>query len=140
MKIEFDINKIIVYLYQYQLNFDDINILNSEIKKIFIKLIDKYQINFWGYSKVSIYNNDKYGNILEIEKIYSASEFTLSTIDLKIIVYKNVLMYLEFDDYYFDKIPNGLIIKNNKYYLDINDIKNINEYIEYGRINYLSNS
>ena len=140
MKIEFTDNIIIVYLYQYTLNFNDLNVLNKEIKQVFMKLMKKYKINFFGYSEVCIYNNDKYGNILEIEKIYDNSEFNMNTIDLKIIVYKNVPMYLEFNDFYFTKIPKHLIIKDNKYYIDISSIKNIIKYIEYGRINYKENS
>ena len=140
MKIEFTDNKIIVYLYQYTLNFNDLNILNKEIKQVFMKLVKKYKINFFGYSEVRIYNNDKYGNILEIEKIYDNNEFNINTIDLKIIVYKNVPMYLEFNNFYFTKMPKHLIIKDNKYYIDINNIKNIIKYVEYGRINYKENS
>lgn len=136
MKIEFMVDRIVVYLYQHKLDFNDLNNLNNEIKKIFVKLMKKYQISFLGYSKVSIYNNDKYGNILEIEKIYDNREFNISTIDLKIIVYKDVVMYLEFDDYLFSRKPKGLKIMDGKYYININDINNIVEYIEYGKINY----
>ena len=140
MKIEFNNDKIIIYLYQIKLNFDNLNTLNSDIKKILIKLIDKYNVNLFGYSKVNIYHNNKYGSILEIEKIYNNDEFNVSTIDLRIIVYRNVPMFLEFDDFYFVKKPKHLIMKNNKYYIDINDINNIIKYIEFGKIKYKENS
>ena len=134
MKIELTFNKVIIYLYQHKLNFDNLTDLNNEIKKIIIKIISKYQLDFSGYSKVSIYNNDKYGSILEIEKIYNLNYS--SNINLKIIVYKNVPLYLEFDNLYFDELINKLKIKNNKYYISVDDIDNIIKYIEYGRVYY----
>ena len=137
MKIELNSDKIIIYLYNHELHIDNIPRLNEEIKDLFVNLIKRYDIDFYGYSKVSIYNNKKYGNILEIEKICH-SEFNMSIVDLKIIVYKDVSMYFEFDDWYFEKIPRNILIKNNKYYLNLNDINEIEKYIEYGRINYNS--
>ena len=135
MKVEFEVNKVIVYLYENSLNIDNITLLNKDIKNLFIKLIKRYNLDFFGYSKVTIYNNYKYGNVLEIEKIYY-DEFNSHTIDLKVVVYRNVLMYLEFDDYCFTKKIDKIICKDNKYLLNIDDIDNIMEYIEYGRINY----
>ena len=133
MKIDFSSEKIIIYLYQYQLNTNN---LYDEIRNIIIKLIKKYKINFYGYSVVSIYNNDKYGSILEIENIYESNEYNLNNIDLRINIYKNVTMYLEFDDIFFNDIKKHLIVKKNKYYIDIKNIDNLLEYIEYGRIKY----
>ena len=49
---------------------------------------------------------------------------------------KDIEMYLEFDDYYFSSKPKGLIIDNDKYYLEINKDIDINRYIEFGKINY----
>ena len=134
MKIECFENKIIIYLYNEKINFDDIDILNKEIKKLIIKLIKKYHYDFFGFSKVNIYNNDLYGNILEIERIYK-SEFNLDIIDLKLIVHKNKDFYLEYeDDFYFNLKED--FFKNNKYYININKLDNLLKYIELGKIIY----
>ena len=95
MKIEFNDDKTIIYLYQYHLDYNDIKKLNEQIKNIFLKVIKKYNINFFGLSKVDIFENSKYGCILEIEKIYSNDFFNTEIIDLKIIVHKNIPFYLE---------------------------------------------
>lgn len=131
MKIECIDEKITVYLHRYKLNVDNIEKLNKDIKNLFIKLIKVYKLPVLGYSKVYIYHNDKYGSILEIEKIYN-NEYNMDIIDLKLIVFKDVLMYLEFDDFYFK--DDNLLFKNNKYYLDISKIDNLYKYIEFGKI------
>lgn len=136
MKIELINDKIIIYLYKYQLSFDSTVKLNDEIKSLFIKLIKVYHLDFFGYSKVHIYENKKYGSILEIEKIYN-SEFNIEIIDLKLLVHRNTLFYLVFDDYYEFLKDKQMVIKNNKYYVDINLFDNILKYIEYGGIIYL---
>ncbi len=139
MKIEFANDKIIIYLYNYKLHISNIDLLNNEIKNIIIKLIKKYCLNFFGYSQVTIYSNKKYGNIIEIENI-SLNDFYSKTIDLKIIVYKNVSMYLEIEDYYFDEIPKNIIIKGNHYYFNLDSLDNLLKYIEYGKIKYEINN
>ena len=138
MKIDFTSDKIIIYLYRHHLTISETNTLNREIKELFIKIIKKYNLNFFGYSKVIVYDNEKYGSILEIIPIIN-NDFNFGVIDLKIVVYKNIPMYLVFDNYYSLKIFKKCFIKNNKYYLNINDIDNINKYIELGEISYQSN-
>ena len=134
MKIECENDKIIVYLYNDILPFDDINLLNKKIKEIFIKIIKIYHLNFFGYSIVNIYHNDYYGCILEIEKIYN-SDFNTDIMDLKVIIHKNVDFFLEIDDdLYVDS--SDFTINNDKYYINSNKINNIYKYIEYGKIVY----
>lgn len=135
MKIENVDNKIIVYLFNEFIDINDIDSLNKKIKDIFIKIMKHGNYNLFGYSKVSVYHNSNYGIILEVEKIYN-SEYNYQTIDLKIIIYKNSPMYLEFDDYYFITKPRDLIINDNKYYLEINNNIDITKYVEFGKINY----
>ena len=132
MKVEFKNEKIIVYLYNYDIDINNIDEINDWIKKLFIKLIKRYKLDFYGYNIVSVYHNKKYGLVLETTKLYQI--YHSSVIDLKIIIYKDVEMYLEFDDYYFLNQPKHLFMKNNKYYLNINNIKNISKYIEYGKL------
>ena len=131
MKIEFNDDKIVIYYYDRLLDINNINILNNEIKKLIIKLIKKYHISL-GYYKVTIYNNEYYGNILEIKKIYENNY--QETIDLKIIIFKDVTMYFEFDDIYFDLNNKSIFYKNGKYYINIDKNINIIDYLEYGRV------
>ena len=135
MKIELKDNIIIIYLYYKEINLDDISKLNNQIKELFLTIMKRYNIDFFGYNIVNIYHNDNYGLILEINKIYDG-DIRYKTIDLKIVVYKNTLMYLEFDDYYFEKKPNNLIYNKGKYYLEITNSLNINKYIEFAKIKY----
>ncbi len=134
MKIECMNEKVIVYLYKYRLSFDDTDKLNQEIKNIFIRLIKKYHFNFFGYSIVNVYENKKYGCVLEIEQIYN-NGFNIEIIDLKLIVHRNCNFYLEFNDYFFF-LPHDLLIKNNKYYMNINNIDNLLKYSEFGKLIY----
>ena len=139
MKIEYDNDKIIIFLYKQPLYLNDIEKLNKQIKNLFIKLIKNYKIDFFGFFKVIIYNNPQYGSILEIEKI-NDSDFNHNIIDLKIIVIKNVDIFLEFDDNYFIEEYHKMIYRDGKYYLNIKDISNIMKYLEFGKIIYQNNS
>ena len=134
MKIECFENKIIIYLYKNKLCLDNIDILNKEIKNLFIKLIKICNFDFFGLSKVNIYNNDVYGNIIEIDKIYK-SDFNLDIIDLKLIVHKNIDFYLEIDNNLYIDVKEDFY-KNDKYYININRFDNLLKYIEYGKIIY----
>ena len=133
MKLEVNDEKVIVYLYNELIDINNIDGLNKKIKDLFIKIMKRYNLDFFGYSKVNVYHNENYGLILEIEKIYN-TDIRYNVIDIKIIVYKNVPIYLEFDDYYFVDKPKKLIEYNKKYYLEINNDIDINKYIEYGKV------
>ena len=134
MKIESKDEKLVVYLYRYHLTIDDIDKLNREIKNIFIKLIKYYHLDFFGYSKVSVYYNKYYGSVLEIEKIYN-NEFNREIIDLKLLIYNNTKFFLEFEDYPFSK-EMPFVYENNKFYVDLENIDNIYKYIEFGKVIY----
>ena len=134
MKIECIDEKIIIYLYNDNVDINDVYALNKRIKDIFVKIMKYGNYDFFGYSRVDIYHNDSYGIILEVERIYK-NEMYYHAIELKIIVHKDVPMYLEFDDYSgFDL--KDIVIMNGKYYLKINNKLNINKYIEFGKIKY----
>ena len=135
MKIEINDNKTIVYLYQYVLDYYDKEKLSKEIKSLFLKLIKKYDLNLYGFNKVSIYENKIYGSILEIEKI-GMDNFFPQIIDLKIIIYNDVSFAFEFTDEYDFFSLSDVKVDNKKYYLDIKDEKDLLKYIEYGKIIY----
>lgn len=134
MKIENIDDKVIIYLYNDDIDINDIEALNKKIKDVFIKIMKRGNYDFFGYSRVNIYHNENYGIILEVEKIYN-SGMNYHTIDLKIVVYKDSPMYLEFDDYYGFNLKDVLMM-NGKYYLEINNKISIYKYIEFGKIKY----
>ena len=134
MKIENVDNIVIVYLFNENIDIDDIDDLNKKIKNVFVKIMKRGNYNFFGYSKVSVYHNKNYGLILEVEKL-SQSETNYRTIDLKIVVYKNIPFYIEFDDY-FDFNRKEIKVINDKYYIEIDEHVDIHKYIEFGRIKY----
>ena len=98
MKIEVKEDKTIVYLYKYELSFDNIEKLNKEVKNIFIKLIKVYNLDLHGFLKVYVYCNKIYGYVLEIETLYDNSDF--EAVDLKLVIYENCEFYFK-TDYYF---------------------------------------
>ncbi len=133
MKLEYLNDKIIIYLYNEKLT-DNSDLLKEKIKKIIIKLIKNYHLNLFGYLKLNIYENDKYGLIMEIDKVNNV--FNIDIIDLKIVIYPNVNFYLEIsDDLYIDNFKNS-IYKDNKFYINIDNLDNLLKYLEYGRIIY----
>ena len=135
MKIDFNDEKIIVYLYEYTFSFDNKEKLNTEIKNIFLKLIKKYYLNLYGFNRVIIYENKIYGCIMEIERL-GVDNFYPEVIDLKIVVYNDVSFAFEFSDDIFLMSYDGIYMKNNKYYIDIKNDEDIIKYIEYGKIIY----
>ena len=111
MKIDFLNEKIIIYFYEKKINLDNIDSLNRKVKDIFINLIKKRHLKLFGYFKIHIYQNNTYGCIFEIEKIYQNS-FNIEIIDLKLVVHRNVSFYLEIDDSLFiDDIKTKRILK-----------------------------
>ena len=139
MKIVNDNNKINIFMLENSLNVNNYNELNSEIKNLFIKLIKKYKLDLFGYLKVTVFHNNICGNYLEIDKLYN-SGYKEDIIDLKIIVYKNVPVYLEFDEYPLLAIGKKIKCLNNKYYLEIDNSMDLYQYLEYGKIIYYKNS
>ena len=132
MKLEFKNNLLIIYLYKYLFDYQDNKLLHQEIKTLFINLIKNYHISLFGFLKVDIYENKKYGCILEVSKI---NDNDLDYLDLKIIIHSNVNFYLVMDKYYFFNLKD-VVYKDNKYYINIVNIDNIVKYIEFGNIEY----
>lgn len=132
MKIKYQSDLIIIYLYKHFLEYDNKDKLHHEIKEIFINLIKNYNLDLFGYFKVDIYENKKYGCILEINKIYSDNS---DYIDLKVILHHNTKFYLVMNEYYFLNIEH-VKYHNNNFYLDIDNIENLDNYIEFGEIYY----
>lgn len=131
MKIDYVGDLIVIYLYKYHLNLDSMEELKQEIKSLFVILMKNYHLSLTGYFKVDLYENKKYGFILEIKKLYNELTFT----DLKIIIHYDTKFYLVTDSYYFFNIKESFI-KNNKYYYNLDTIDKLDNYIEFGSIYY----
>ena len=134
MKIVIKDDKTIVYLYKYELSFDNIEKLNNEIKNIFIKLIKVYNLDLHGFLKVYVYCNKIYGYVLEIETLYNDDDF--EAVDLKLVIYDNCDFYFKTFDY--DLISNfdKIYFKEDCFCVNLKEVKNVLEFIEHGEIIY----
>lgn len=132
MKIEFRDDKTIVYLYRYQLSFDDTNKLTKEIKSIFVKLIKVYNLDLNGYLKVEVYCNKYYGYILVLENIYKDDDFV--TIDLKLEINDDSDFYFKTNDYFILENYKNVYFDGRNFYINIKYIENLIKIIEYGEI------
>ena len=144
MKIEIIDEKIVLYLYNYFFKSLDKDNITKEIKNIFIRLIKYYKLKINGIYEVFVYENKKYGTILEIIK-QEELLFHKDLIDIKVKIFKDVNIYLKSDNYFiFDKFKN-IYYKDNNYYIDIKNINNLINIIEFIDIiynekdNYLDN-
>ena len=104
------------------------------IKDIVLKLKKKRIQDISGLYNVYVYQNSKYGLILELTK-EDEIEFFQDIIDLKVNIIKNSPIYLELEDIFLIKNINKKII-NKKYYVNINDLdeKQFLKLIEFSKI------
>ena len=144
MKIEIIDEKIVLYLYNYFFKSLDKDNITKEIKDLFIRLIKYYKLKINGIYEVLVYENKKYGTILEIIK-QEELLFHKDLIDIKVKIFKDVNIYLKSDNYFiFDKFKN-IYYKDNNYYIDIKNINKLINIIEFIDIiynekdNYLDN-
>lgn len=140
MKVDFiDEDNIIVFLNKKLLENIDINnksLLEIYFKRLFNRLKNIYDIEIIGYYDIIIYLDNNYGAIVDIEKI--DDELYYNQIDMKLSIIDTVFLY-EIDDIIdINKfIQNTIIYKYcNKYYLAIDDLDyyNIGKLIEKSKI------
>ena len=120
MKVEKDIDKYIVYLY------DNDKDIKKIIKEVISDLEKYYNISYSNYD-IRAYINKYYGIILEIKE--SNYEY-FDNININLKVLKDTLFLYEVDDP-LDYIDNDIYYYDNKFYisikkLDINLIENSN--------------
>jgi len=135
MKIQVDNDKIIIYLYNYFFKNYEKKYLIDDIKKIFLRLIQYYHIEINGGYDVIVYQNTKYGTILEIIK-QDELLFPNDFIDIKVKFYKNTNFYLRAKDYYIFKDYYNVKYYNGYYYINIDDVDNILKVLEFTEILY----
>lgn len=120
----------------YTFDSANTNNINDYIKKLLLRLKKKYKMKFTGFYQINIYKNSLIGLIIDIIK-EDEEDYFYDLVDLKIKVYENSTIYLEFNDYFFNnkkKIKN----LNNKYYMQIDNIDKSDflSMIEFGELIY----
>ena len=135
MKINVDDDVIIVYLINTIFSNYEKKELINEIRKIFIRLIKYYHFKLKGIFDVNLYYHIKYGTILEIIK-KDELLFSKDYIDIKLNIYKDSNFYFKTNDYYSINKYKNIYYDKKYFYININNIDNIINIIEYGTIIY----
>lgn len=143
MKLElFNLNNLTVYLnnkYLEKIKFDLKNNVEQQFKRLFIKIKNIYNIEMSGYYEVTVYLNDIYGMIIEIEK--DDDEYVKlfgDTVDMKITFKFDSSIFYKLDEYMsFDFDDYDLYYYNDSFYMELNNevIFNYSQYL-----NLLENS
>lgn len=103
------------------------------IKDIISKIDSRYRLNLNGFYKIKVFPNKKLGVYLDIIKI-DDNDFN-DRADFRIVIYQDSNFYLEMDVCDIKNIDEK-IYYNNNFYININDINNIDKYMDYGQIIY----
>ncbi|MBR1377244.1 MAG: hypothetical protein IJ565_05515 [Bacilli bacterium] len=121
MKIEFVDDNIIVFLNKYitkDLDYKDKKVLETELRNIFDKLKNYYNIKIKGYYDVYIYIDFNYGAILELkEDDLGYLEYDDTLIDMRIMV-NNIEMLYKVDDILLLDIPYNLYLYKGNFYIE----------------------
>ena len=135
MKIEKRDDLIIVYLIDtFYSNLERKELIN-EIKKIFIRLTKYYNYELKGIFDVYLYENIKYGTVLEIiskDELLFRGEY----IDINLKIYKNKNFYFKTKDYFVLKKYNNIYYYKDNYYINIENIDNYLKIMEHGTLLY----
>lgn len=128
MKVEFIDDDIIVFLNKYRvkdMDFKSKEVLEREIRDIFEKLNNYYNIKIKGYYDINIYIDNYYGAILDLKS--EDLDYTLfddHEVDMRIVLINNEFLY-RVDDVFTNINCNIYKYKNN-YYIELkSDIDNI---------------
>lgn len=138
MKVEIineeDIDVFINPCHFNEINLNDKESLLKEIKIILTKIDSRYKLNLSGFYKIKVYPHKKIGIFLNIIKI-DDNEFNQEA-DFRIIIYPDEVFYFETEEY--DIIPKTTQKRyyQGKFYINIEDIKDITSIIDMGKIIY----
>lgn len=135
MKIEEIDDLIVVYLMNTYFESINKNNLLSQIKDIFIRLIEYYHYELKGIYNVYLYENIKYGTVIEINKTDELL-FSREIIDIKLKIYNNKKFYFKTNDIFYIKNYKNIYYDNGYYYINLDDVDNLLNIIEYGKIIY----
>ena len=106
----------------------------SYIKEILPSINNRYKLNLNGFYKIKSYFNDKVGLFLNVIKI-DDNDFN-NEADFRIILFQNEKFLFETEDYDLIKEYKSKRYYKNKFYVDIDDIENINRLVDMGGIIY----
>lgn len=116
MKIEYIDDTLVIYLR---------NVYTDDIKELCVKIINKlnnyFNIKLKGFYTINIYFDKLYGIIMEIK--IDDNELDYDNLDLHIITHSSIFLY-EVDDI-LDLDIDKYYIYNDKYYIDITNIYNL---------------
>ena len=129
-KIEDGYKLFIQNIYFKDINWNDKECVIERIKEIITKIKKRYNLKIKGLYRVKVYPS-KVGVILYV-LLLDEENYSNLDLDLRIIVIFNKDVYLKIEDSSF---VNNLPYKyRNSYYINVEDITNIDKHIEYGSI------
>lgn len=137
MKVE-KISDDLINIYFNIFYFKDIDINNKlqlieAIKTLIKKAEIRYKLFLSGFYKIKVYPHKKLGVFINIIKI-DDNEFS-NTTDFRIVIYPNEQFFIETDHYeLFSNIEKRY--NNDKFYINIDDIENINYIVDMINIIY----
>lgn len=112
-------------IYKLKNNIDNLSKedIEKNIKKILNYVKKKYLKSISGFYNVTLYTNNKYGLILEVNR-ESEIDFFPDIIDIKLSLKEDIPIYLKLEDYFLIK-DYKVYYYNNNFYVDINNISDI---------------
>lgn len=129
-KIEDGYKLFIQNIYFKDINWNDKECVIERIKEIITKIKKRYNLKIKGLYRVKVYPS-KIGVILYV-LLLDEENYSNIDLDLRIIVVFNKDVYLKIEDSSFiDRLPYTY---KDSYYINVEDITNIDKYIEYGSI------
>lgn len=113
-------------LYIKDLNFDSKEEIESYLKKLFLIIKNRYDVDISGMFEIDIYVNKNYGIVVDIfkEELEYLDYFT-NQIDMQVNVIKDSIFLYELDNL-INK--DNIYLYNNKYYINTDDINDISIY------------
>lgn len=118
MKIEYYIDKIVIYVIDRKVS-DDIDDIRNLLYDVFNNLVDNYGIDIRNNYNINIYINNSYGVVVEMIKLEEDNITNVNNIGLNILFDK--LFLYEMDDP-LDYIGNEIYYYDNKYYLNASKV------------------
>ena len=119
MKIETDQSKIIIYLSFFDKN-EEFDCSEENFKELFLKLKKYYKLDLKGYYKINVYQDKKYGIVLDIVKEdIEYIDYFNSQVEMKIIFYEEDFLYLLNNVYDIDILKKGKIYQKKDIYFKI---------------------
>ena len=108
-------------LYIKDLNLDNKEDIENYLKKLFLIIKNRYDIDISGMFEIDIYVNNKYGIVIDIFKEdLEYLDYFSNQIDMQVNIIKDSIFLYELDSF----IEKNLYKYNHKYYIDVEEIDN----------------